>query len=147
MFLLGKCMSRKVSSRLETPSGYLRYRLRNEFLSQVDFNRDFLLSKRMQWFSISLENSTRWVLLLIRRCKRGLFCFSSFCFRAALENMLNFLFLSELQKPLSKQHLFEPSMTSKCIVLKHATANFSHVRRSSLKIVESTSFTCHTFLP
>ena len=58
MFLLGKCMSRKVSSRLETPSGYLRYRLRNEFLSQVDFNRDFLLSKRMQWFSISLENST-----------------------------------------------------------------------------------------
>ena len=58
MFLLSKCMSRKVSSRLETPSGYLRYRLRNEFLSQVDFNRDFLLSKRMQWFSISLENST-----------------------------------------------------------------------------------------
>ena len=68
-------------SRLETPSENLRYRLRNEFLSQVDFNRDFLLSKTIvQWFSISLENSTRWVLLLIRRCKRGLFCFSGFCY-------------------------------------------------------------------
>ena len=56
-YLVNACQE-KVSSRLETPSGYLRYRLRNEFLSQVDFNRDFLLSKRMQWFSISLENST-----------------------------------------------------------------------------------------